>query len=49
MAVMETVGFAAFFGDRLVAVVGGAAMLPIAAGAVAVAAMARDDGIGARG
>jgi putative membrane protein len=29
MAVMETIGFAAFFKDRLVAVVGGAAMLPI--------------------
>ena len=31
MAVMETLGFAAFFKDRLVAVVGGAAMLPLAA------------------
>ena len=31
MGVMETVGFAAFFRDRLVAAVGGAAMLPIAA------------------
>lgn len=31
MAVMETVGFAAFFRDRLVAVVGGVAMVPIAA------------------
>ena len=31
MAVMETIGFARFFGDRLVAAVGGAAMLPIAA------------------
>jgi putative membrane protein len=31
MAVMETVGFAVFFGDPLVAAVGGAAMLPIAA------------------
>ena len=30
MAVMETLGFAAFFRDRLVAIVGGAAMLPIA-------------------
>lgn len=30
MAAMETVGFAAFFRDRLVAVVGGAAMLPVA-------------------
>ena len=29
MAVMETVGFAAFFRDPLVAAVGGAAMLPI--------------------
>ena len=35
MAVMETVGFAAFFGDLLVAAVGGAAMLPLAAGAAA--------------
>jgi len=35
MAVMETVGFAAFFRDRLVAVVGGVAMLPLAAAAVA--------------
>ena len=35
MAVMETAGFAAFFGDRLVAAAGGAAMLPLAAGAVA--------------
>ena len=34
MAVMETVGFAAFFGDRLVAAVGGAATLPLAASAV---------------
>jgi uncharacterized membrane protein len=31
MGVMETVGFGAFFGDRLVAAVGGTAMLPIAA------------------
>ena len=31
---METVGFAAFFRDRLVAAVGGAAMLPLAAAAV---------------
>jgi uncharacterized membrane protein len=31
MAVMETLGFAAFFRDRVVAVVGGAGMLPIAA------------------
>ena len=35
MGVMETVGFAAFFRDRLVAAVGGAAMLPIAALAAA--------------
>ena len=35
MAVMETLGFAAFFRDRLVAVVGGAAMLPVAAAGVA--------------
>ena len=34
MGVMETVGFAAFFRDRLVAAVGGAAMLPLAAAAV---------------
>lgn len=34
VAVMQTVGFAAFFGDALVALVGGAAMLPIAAAAV---------------
>lgn len=34
MAVMETVGFAAYFRDRVVATVGGAAMLPIAAAAV---------------
>jgi putative membrane protein len=34
MATMETVGFAAFFRDRVVAAVGGAAMLPIAAAAV---------------
>ena len=33
MGVMETLGFAAFFGDRVVAAVGGAAMLPIAAAA----------------
>ena len=31
MAVMETVGFAAFFHDPLVAAVGGAAMVPLAA------------------
>jgi uncharacterized membrane protein len=35
MAAMETLGFAAFFDDRLVAAVGGAAMLPIAAAGVA--------------
>jgi putative membrane protein len=34
MSAMETVGFGAFFGDRLVAAVGGAAMLPLAAAAV---------------
>jgi hypothetical protein len=34
MATMETVGFAAFFRDRVVAAVGGAAMLPVAAAAV---------------
>lgn len=33
MAGMETLGFAAFFRDRLVAAVGGAAMLPVAAAA----------------
>jgi len=30
MAVMETIGFAWFFRDRVVAAVGGAAMLPLA-------------------
>jgi hypothetical protein len=40
MAAMETLGFAAFFGDRLVAAVGGAAMLPIAA--AGVTGIARD-------
>ena len=35
MAVMETIGFAAFFRDRVVAATGGAAMLPIAALAAA--------------
>jgi uncharacterized membrane protein len=35
MVVMETVGFAAFFDDRLVAAVGGAVTLPLAALAVA--------------
>jgi putative membrane protein len=35
VAAMETIGFAAFFRDRLVAVVGGAGMLPIAGAAVA--------------
>ncbi len=34
MAVMETLGFAAFFRDRTVAAVGGAAMLPFAAAAL---------------
>jgi putative membrane protein len=34
MAVMETVGFAAFFGDLVVAAAGGGGMLPIAALAV---------------
>ena len=34
MGVMETVGFGAFFGDRLVALVGGTAMVPLAARAV---------------
>ncbi len=35
MAVMETVGFAAYFRDPVVAVVGGSAMLPVAAVAAA--------------
>lgn len=35
MAVMETLGFAVFFRDRVVAAVGGAAMLPIATAATA--------------
>ncbi len=35
MAAMETVGFAAFFGDRVVAAVGGAAMVPVATWALA--------------
>jgi putative membrane protein len=35
MAAMETLGFAAFFGDRLVAAVGGAGMVPIAAAGLA--------------
>jgi uncharacterized membrane protein len=35
MAAMETVGFATFFGDRVVAAVGGVGMLPIAVAAVA--------------
>jgi uncharacterized membrane protein len=34
VAAMQTVGFAAFFGDAVVAIVGGAAMLPIAVLAV---------------
>ncbi len=34
MAAMETLGFAAFFRDRLVAAVGGVAMLPVAVAAV---------------
>ena len=34
MAVMETIGFAAFFKDRVVAVVGGVAMVPISIAAV---------------
>jgi putative membrane protein len=34
MAVMETIGFARFFGDPLVAAVGGAAMLPLAVAAL---------------
>jgi putative membrane protein len=35
MAVMETIGFARYFRDPLVAIVGGVAMLPIAAAAIA--------------
>ena len=35
MGVMETIGFARYFRDPVVAVVGGAGMLPIAAAAVA--------------
>jgi putative membrane protein len=35
MATMETVGFARFFGDRVVAAVGGAGMVPLAAMATA--------------
>ncbi len=34
MGVMETIGFARFFRDPVVAAVGGLAMLPIAAAAV---------------
>jgi putative membrane protein len=33
ISAMETLGFAAFFKDRLVAVIGGAAMIPIASSA----------------
>ena len=35
MGVMETAAFATFFGDRVVAAIGGAAMLPVAAVAAA--------------
>lgn len=42
MAAMETLGFAAFFKDRVVAVVGGAAMMPIAAAAVRGLRLARN-------
>ena len=35
MSVMQTLGFARYFRDPLVAAVGGAAMLPIAVAAVA--------------
>ena len=42
MASMETVGFAAFFKDRVVAVAGGAAMVPIAAMAIARLGRFRD-------
>lgn len=41
MTAMETVGFAAFFRDRVVALVGGAAMAPIAVAAVTGALRAR--------
>ena len=42
MGVMETVGFAVFFRDRLVAAVGGVAMLPFAAAGVAGILRSRD-------
>lgn len=42
MAAMETLGFAAFFKDRVVAAVGGAAMMPIAAAAVRGLRLARN-------
>ena len=35
MAAMETIGFARFFGDRVVAAIGGSAMVPLAAVATA--------------
>jgi putative membrane protein len=38
MAVMQTLGFARYFRDPVVAVVGGAAMLPIATAAAVGAA-----------
>jgi uncharacterized membrane protein len=48
MGAMETVGFGTFFGDRLVAAAGGAAMLPLAGAAAArlgrSPGRARDDG-----
>ena len=44
MAAMETVGFAAFFRDRLVAAVGGSAMLPVAVAGVIGAVRARRGG-----
>jgi putative membrane protein len=42
MATMETLGFAAFFKDRVVAVVGGLAMVPLAAAATRRVWMRRD-------
>lgn len=48
MSVMQTVGFARYFDDRLVAAVGGGAMLPAAGAAVRALARGRGRG-GARG
>lgn len=49
MAVMETLGFAAFFRDRVVAAVGGAAMLPVAVTAARSLRRARHGRATARG